>query len=381
MKDEEYMKMALELAEKGRGRTSPNPLVGAVIVNNGRIIGKGWHKKYGDLHAEREAIKDAKQNAPKLIRGSTMYVTLEPCCHHGKQPPCTEAIIEEGIEKVVVGSNDPNPLVAGKGTEILREHGIEVVTEFLKEECDRKNEIFMHFITQKTPYIALKYAMTADGKIATHTGESKWITNEKSREEAHRLRNRYSGIMIGIGTVLRDDPLLTCRVPEGRNPIRIVCDSRLGISPDSQIVKTAKEVPTIIATCAGESEKADIVRERGCKVLEIGSKLPAAKVGVNAEKTTLDLKTLFEKLGADGIDSILIEGGAELNWSALETGMVKKVYTFVAPKIFGGKNAPSPVAGNGVGFPSEAVELCNCKVTAFDGDYLIESEVKPCSQG
>ncbi|MCR5481964.1 MAG: bifunctional diaminohydroxyphosphoribosylaminopyrimidine deaminase/5-amino-6-(5-phosphoribosylamino)uracil reductase RibD [Clostridia bacterium] len=388
MKDEEYMKMALELSDRGQGCTSPNPLVGAVIVNNGRIIGRGWHRKYGGLHAEREAIKNAKETAPELLKGAVMYVTLEPCCHYGKQPPCTEAIIEEGISKVVVGSQDPNPAVAGKGIKILREHGIEVIGGVLKEQCDRQNEIFMHFIRTGTPYVALKYAMSADGKIATHTGESKWITNEKSREYVHRLRGRYSAIMAGIGTVLRDDPLLTCRIEGGRNPLRIICDSRLRIPTDSNIVRTAKEVPTIIATCTDDPEKASRLRDCGCRVLAIGktSQKAACIAGANPAAYTEaetaaagevpDLRELFKVLADEGTDSILVEGGAALNWSALQSGMVKKVYTFIAPKIFGGKGAPSPIAGDGVNFPSEAVELCKSSITEFDGDFLIESEVK-----
>ena len=211
MDDKDYMKRALELAKKGEGFVSPNPMVGAVIVKDGEIIAEGWHEKYGDLHAERNALKHCTQSA----EGADMYVTLEPCCHYGKQPPCVNAIIEAKIKRVIVGSGDPNPLVAGKGIQILREHGIEVVENVLKDECDKLNEIFMYYIQHKRPFVAMKYAMTMDGKIATYKGLSKWITGEKAREHVHKLRHRYKAIMAGIGTVLADDPLLTCRLEDG----------------------------------------------------------------------------------------------------------------------------------------------------------------------
>ena len=243
MTDEQYMRRAIELAKRGMGYTSPNPMVGAVIVKDGRIIGEGWHERYGELHAERNALKHCKESP----RGADMYVTLEPCCHHGKQPPCVEAVIEAGIKRVYVGSDDPNPLVAGGGIKILKEHGIEVVTQVLKDECDRLNEVFFYFIQTRRPYVAMKYAMTMDGKIATYSGLSKWITGEKAREHVQNLRHRYKAIMAGIGTVLADDPLLTCRIEGGVNPIRIICDTHLKLPLESQIVNTAKEVPTIVA--------------------------------------------------------------------------------------------------------------------------------------
>ena len=243
MTDEQYMRRAIELAKRGMGYTSPNPMVGAVIVKDGRIIGEGWHERYGELHAERNALKHCKESP----QGADMYVTLEPCCHHGKQPPCVEAVIEAGIKRVYVGSDDPNPLVAGGGIKILKEHGIEVVTQVLKDECDRLNEVFFYFIQTRRPYVAMKYAMTMDGKIATYSGLSKWITGEKAREHVQNLRHRYKAIMAGIGTVLADDPLLTCRIEGGVNPIRIICDTHLKPPPESQIVNTAKEVPTIVA--------------------------------------------------------------------------------------------------------------------------------------
>lgn len=223
MRDRDYMRMALEEAVKGEGWTNPNPMVGAVIVKDGRVIGKGFHERYGRLHAERNAIADCRES----MEGATIYVTLEPCCHHGKQPPCTEAIIRERFARVVIGSDDPNPLVAGKGVRILREHGIQVDTGVEKEACDALNPVFFHYIRTGRPYVAMKYAMTADGKIATYTGASKWITGEAARQEVQKARHRYAGIMVGVNTVLADDPMLNCRLPGGHSPVRIICDTHL----------------------------------------------------------------------------------------------------------------------------------------------------------
>lgn len=369
MAEEKYMKLAMELAEKGCGRVSPNPLVGAVIVKDGRIIGQGYHRKYGDLHAEREALK----NCGGSPQDADMYVTLEPCCHYGKQPPCTEAIIEAGIKRVIIGSSDPNPLVAGKGVKILRENGIEVIEGFMEEECDRMNRVFFHFISSGRPYVVMKYAMTTDGKIATYTGESKWITGEKARERVHRDRNRYTAIMAGIGTVLSDDPLLTCRIEGGRDPVRIICDTGMRIPVDSRIVSTAKEVPTMIAVsmegASGKQEKREALLKAGCEILEVPFK-----------KGHMDLGELMKILGERNIDSVLLEGGATLNWAALEAGIVDMVQAYIAPKIFGGKHALSPVGGEGVAVPADAVTLAKPQVTVIGDDILLESEVvKRCS--
>ena len=242
--DKEYMLRAISLAKKGEGWTNPNPMVGAVIVKDGRIIGEGYHKKYGELHAERNAFASLKESA----KGATMYVTMEPCCHYGKTPPCTQAIIEHEIGKVVIGSKDPNPKVSGKGVQILKEAGISVEENFLREECDKLNPIFFHYIRTKMPYVVMKYAMTLDGKIATKTGESKWITGKEAREEVQHMRHRYMGIMVGIGTVLADDPMLNVRAKDKKSPVRIICDSKLRIKEDSQIVKTAFNQRTIVIT-------------------------------------------------------------------------------------------------------------------------------------
>ena len=252
-----YMRRAIELAKKGEGWCHPNPLVGAVIVKEGRIIGEGYHERYGDLHAERNAIKNLSESP----EGAEIFVTLEPCCHHGKQPPCTEAIVSSGIKKVFIGSRDPNPLVSGKGTAYLREHGVEVIEDFLREECDELNPVFFHYITTKCPYVTMKYAMTMDGKIATKTGRSKWITGEPAREEVQRMRHAAMGIMAGIGTVLADDPMLNCRIEGGRSPVRIICDSRLRIPMESQIVKTAKEYRTIAVCGISEIAEGEITKD------------------------------------------------------------------------------------------------------------------------
>ena len=362
MNDEKYMRLALEEAKRGSGGVNPNPLVGAVIVRDGEVLSTGYHERYGELHAERNALAHLDGQSAE---GATMYVTLEPCCHHGHQPPCTDAIIEHKLARVVIGSRDPNPLVAGKGVKILRNAGIEVKEDVLREACDAVNEVFMHYITTKCPFVAMKTAMTMDGKIACHTGASQWISGEASRQYVQTLRNHYKGIMVGVGTVLADNPRLTCRLEGGRNPLRIVCDSHLQTPLDATVVQTAHEVPTILATTV-ESEAAWApYLEKGCKVL-----LCTEKDG------HIDLNDLMEKLGAQGIDGILLEGGGTLNEAALRAGIVNKVISFVAPKIVGGAAAKTPVEGAGVDHPDAAYALKITSVRFIGDDLLIESEVK-----
>lgn len=370
MTPRDYMRLAIEEAKKGEGFTNPNPLVGAVLVKDGKVIGKDYHHKYGKFHAERNAILNCKED----LYGAEIYVTLEPCCHHGKTPPCTQIIIESGIKKVYIGSYDPNPKVNGGGIKQLKDAGIQVFTEVLKEECDALNPVFFHYIKTKLPYVVMKYAMTADGKIATYTGASKWITGEAARANVQLSRKRYSGIMAGIGTVLMDDPMLTCRLEDAKNPIRIICDSRLRIPLDSNIVKTAKEVPTILA-CAKESENEDsrkgkktALEQAGCEVIE-----------VTGSENGIDLKELMQILGEKKIDSILLEGGGNLNFSALQAGIVTKAETYIAPKLFGGTDAKTPVGGMGIALPQDAFRLQNPKVTQIEEDILIEWEVCSCS--
>lgn len=358
--DRKFMRRAIELAKKGEGFTSPNPMVGAVIVKDGRIIGEGYHERYGGLHAERNALASVTES-PK---GAVIYVTLEPCCHYGKQPPCVDAILEAGIARVVTGSDDPNPLVAGKGFKRLIEHGVEVTTHVEKEACDALNPVFFHYIQTGLPYVAMKYAMTMDGKIAAYTGQSKWITGEEARAFVQKLRHRYTGIMAGAGTVLADDPRLTCRIPGARQPVRIICDTRLRIPSDANVVETAKEIPTILAICQADPDRIRPFEEKGCQVLTLPE-----------EDGHVDLRALMRELGKRQIDSILLEGGGTLNWSALKSGIVQKVYCFTAPKLFGGIDAGTPVEGRGVASPGEAFPLTHLKVTQVGEDLLIEGEV------
>lgn len=367
--EEKYMRRAIELAKSGVGKVNPNPLVGAVIVKDGQIISEGYHAKYGDLHAERNAFRNLKN--PEEAKGAEMYVTLEPCCHQGKQPPCTQAIIEHGIRKVYVGSNDPNALVAGKGIRQLREAGIEVETEVLKEECDALNPVFFHYITTKTPYVLMKYAMTLDGKIATRTGHSKWISGEESRARVQQTRNALKGIMVGIGTVLNDDPMLTCRIPDGRNPIRIICDSKLRIPLSSQVVTTAKEIPTIVATIEPHSEYMRFWNEQKQALEEQG-----VEILVAAEQDgKLDLSDLMVKLGERQIDGILLEGGSTLNYAALQAGIVKRIDAYVAPKLFGGAGLYTPVGGEGVELATDGMKCQLLTVDKIGEDILLTYDV------
>ena len=365
MTDETYMRRALELAEKGAGWVSPNPLVGAVIVKDEEIIGEGYHERYGQLHAERNALA----HCTKSSKGATIYVTLEPCCHHGKQPPCTDALLAAGIRRVVIGSKDPNPLVHGKGIRILREHGVEVTEHVLEKECDAENEVFFHYMQTKLPFVILKYAMTLDGKIATYTGASRWVTGEAARAHVHRMRNRYRAIMVGVGTVLADDPMLNVRVEGWKSPVRIVCDSSLRIPLDSQIVRSAKEYRTIVAY-AGREENEEITE----KIEWLHAK-GVDTVCCPDEKGQIDLKKLMTNLGNEGIDSILLEGGGTLNDSALRAGIVKEVHCFIAPKLFGGKNSKTPVQGIGIGLPSEALKLKCTDICRIGEDIRIICQV------
>ena len=358
--EEKYMERAIMLAEQGRGWTNPNPVVGAVIVKGEKIIGEGYHGQYGGLHAEREAIAALTESA----EGATMYVTLEPCCHYGKTPPCTEGILEQKIGRVIIGSRDPNPKVAGKGVECLRKAGVIVEEDFLRESCDRLNRVFFHYISTKLPYVVMKYAMTLDGKIATYTGASKWITGEEARRQVQKMRHQYMGIMAGIGTVLADNPMLNVRMEGMKSPIRIICDSHLRIPLDSKICQTAREYPTIVACGMADSERKQ-------KLLEMGVQVICAP----DYKGQVDLPKLMYLLGEQGIDSILLEGGGELNESALNAGIVKEVKAFVAPKIFGGKGAKSPVTGLGAALPNEAVGLSLEQVTKVGEDLLLEYQV------
>lgn len=367
MAEEQFMKRAIELAKQGAGWTAPNPLVGAVVVKNGRVIGEGYHRKYGELHAERNALAACTEDPA----GATLYVTLEPCCHYGKTPPCTEIIIEKKIAKVVIGSRDPNPKVAGKGARILREHGIEVVEDYLREACDALNPVFFHYITTKTPYVVLKFAMTLDGKIATRTGASKWITGEAARNHVHQLRGRYAGILAGIGTVLVDDPMLNCRIDGAHQPLRIILDSHLRIPMGSRLVRSAKEYPLLIV-CNESTRDREEGANRIQKLEEAG-----AKVWILPEKNGHpDLNVLMQRLGEEKIDSVLIEGGGTVNEAALKAHIVHHVYAYIAPKIFGGEDAKTPVEGSGIRLPQECAKLRLAKITVLLNDMLLEYDVE-----
>ena len=361
MTDANYMQRAISLAEQGRGWTNPNPLVGCVIVKNGDIIAEGYHEKIGGWHAERNAIL----NSDTDLSGATAYVTLEPCCHHGRTPPCSDLLIEHGIKKVFIGSRDPNPLVSGKGAKQLRAAGIEVVEDFMREECDKLNPIFFHYIQTKRPYVLLKYAMTADGKIATSTGESKWITGETARTKVQQTRHQYSAIMVGVETVLADNPMLNARMPNAKQPVRVVCDSQLRTPLDCQLVQTAKEYRTVIATVCEDLQKIEQYRPLGVDVMVC-----------KARNKRVDLDDLLQKLGEIQIDSLLIEGGSSLNFSALESGVVNRVHCYIAPKLVGGKQAKTPIGGEGIGGLSQAVKLKLISMEMVGEDILIDYEVE-----
>lgn len=361
--DIQYMRRAIELAGKGRGWVNPNPLVGAVIVKNGKVIGEGWHERFGELHAERNAFKNCRENPA----GATLYVTLEPCCHYGKTPPCTEAIIENKIARVVVGMTDPNPLVAGKGIQLLKDAGIEVVAG-IEDACIREqNRIFLKYMTAKMPWVVMKTAMTLDGKIAAYTGDSRWVTGAEARLRVQDMRRTYMAIMVGGGTVKADDPMLNCRLEEKvRQPIRILVDSRAEIALQSRIMQTAGEYQTIVAhTHRAESGKLRELESRSVKTLLC-----------KEEEGRVDVSDLLVQLAAIGIDSVLLEGGGQLNETFLRNGLVDEVYAFIAPKLIGGKEAKTPVEGAGFARMEDAVLLQEVSMEAVGEDILIRGTIK-----
>ncbi len=359
--DIKYMQRAIELARKGAGFVNPNPMVGCVIVKDDNVIGEGYHEFYGGFHAERNAIK----NCLSETNDATLYVTLEPCCHYGKTPPCTDIIIEKGITKVVVGLLDPNPLVSGKGISLLKNAGIEVVTGVLEDEIKELNKVFLKYIKTKRPYVLMKTAMTLDGKIASHIGDSKWITNEKSRNLVHRLRSEMMGVVVGIGTVNSDDPMLNCRI-DSQQPTRIIVDTKASISLDSQIVKTAKDYRTILAVCCQLSAVSKLEQLKSFNI-EI--------LCCEEKDGHVDINDLMIKLGETGIDSLLLEGGATLNAAFLEANCVDEVYAFIAPKIIGGSNSKSPVGGKGIDMMRDAIMLRDIDIEQFDNDVLIKCKI------
>ena len=365
--DETYMRRALALAEKGRGFVSPNPLVGAVLVKDGRVIGEGWHQKAGGPHAEVYAVRSAAEP----VRGATAYVTLEPCSHQGRTPPCADLLIREGVARVVVGCLDPNPAVAGAGVQKLRDAGISVTCGVMEDECRALNPIFFHYITHKTPFVVLKTAMSLDGKIAAVSGESQWITGEASRADVQELRHALKGILVGVGTVLQDDPRLTCRKEGGVSPVRIVVDSHLRTPLSARVLQDLDKAPTWFAAVPDAApEKQEALRQKGARVLlcrERGGRV--------------DLQDLMKQLGAREIDSLLLEGGGEIHASALEQGIVHRVIAYIAPKILGGKDAKTPVEGKGFFHLADACRLRHMRAQPIGEDIKIVADVVPRGEG
>ena len=357
------MARALDLAERGRGLTSPNPLVGAVIVNDGRIIAEGFHRRFGDAHAEVEALEQANEST----RGSTMYVNLEPCCHYGKAPPCTGAIIKAGISKVVMAMEDPNPLVAGKGRAELESAGIVVEAGLSEERAKKLNEAFIKFTTTGLPFFTAKAAMTLDGKIATRDGDSRWITGEQARSHVHWLRAGVDAVMVGSGTVEIDDPILTTRTAagNGRDAARIIVDGDAKLSPDRHVFGVESSAPTLVAV------KTTAPQDRKSALSAAGAEL----IEVEEKEDKVDLAQLAEKLGERGIAGVMIEGGGGLLAAAFEAGIVDKALFFIAPKIFGGEGAPTPVEGPGVVKVAEAIRFGDLHVRKIGEDILIEAYV------
>ncbi len=356
------MTLALKQARRGLGRTSPNPAVGAVLVKNGRVVGEGYHRVAGAPHAEVEAIRAAGSEA----RGSDLFVTLEPCNHHGRTPPCTEAILEAGIKKVWYGMNDPNPGVRGGGARTLSDAGVEVVGHVSENRCRRVNEVYLTNVTLRRPFVYLKLAMSLDGRIATRLGDSKWITSEESRFKVHRLRNRVSAIMVGIGTVLTDDPYLTTRLAarRGHDAIRIVVDSNLRTPPDAAIFNPSSSSGVIIAARKDPpADRRSVLEKQGAKVVR------------TAGRERVDLPDLFSSLYRIGVTSVLLEGGAELAWSALQARAVDRCLFFYAPIIIGGRAAPSGVEGLGISRLEDAPKLIDVRAFRVGPDILMDGRV------
>ena len=331
------------------------------------MLATGYHHRYGDLHAERDCLKNAREKGVEA-KGAAMYVTLEPCCHTGKQPPCTQALIEAGIALVVIGSRDPNPLVSGKGVLQLKNAGIEVVEDFMRDDCDKLNEIFFYYMTHKMPYIVLKYAMTADGRTATVTGKSKWITGKEARENVHRTRASLASIMTGIGTVKADDPLLTCRLDDGKEhhqPVRIIIDTNLDISVDSALVKSSS-TSKVIVICGNsiapeKNDKRESLFNKGVQIIDFER---------DCQTNRLDMKAVLQYLASIGVDSVLVESGGELAASVLP--YANEVHAYIAPKIFGGvSDIRVPIRGSGVDSPDDSVIFGKPEISVFGDDVLL----------
>lgn len=355
MIDIDYMDLAINVARAGVGQTSPNPVVGAVVVNDNRVVGIGAHLKAGEPHAEVHAIRMAGEKA----ENSTIYVTLEPCSHYGKTPPCAELLINSKVKRVVIATTDPNPLVAGKGIKLLKDAGIDVEVGVRKEEADALNKVFYHTMLSKLPFVTLKAAISLDGKIATVTGESKWITGDVARLDVHKLRHQHDAILVGVGTVIADNPSLTTRLPNGgKNPIRVILDTHLRTPIDSRIVTDGEAETIIIVNNQVEDTKVNLFQEKGIKILS----LETEKIVIH------DVLTLLSK---HGITSVFVEGGSEVNGSFVKEKAVNQVITYIAPKIIGGSKAPSSIGGSGFEQMSEVLQLSIQSVEQLGDDIKI----------
>lgn len=360
MRDQDYMNLAINVAKAGVGQTTPNPVVGAVIVNDGHVVGIGAHLKAGEPHAEVHAVRMAGEKA----QNATAYVTLEPCSHHGKTPPCADLLITSKVKRVVVATTDPNPLVAGKGIAKLKAAGIEVEVGVCKEQADALNAVFFHYLDKKRPYVTLKSATTLDGKIATVTGESKWITGEAARQDVHLYRSIHDAILVGVNTVLMDNPSLTTRLPNGtgKNPIRVILDSKLRTPMDSQIVNDGKAETWIIVSNQVKQEKMnEFSGKKGVRIIQL-------------QEDNLAISTMLTRLGEEGISSIFVEGGAEVNGSFLKEKAINQVIVYLAPKLFGGKQAPTAIGGSGIESIDDSLQLTIKSVEQLGEDVKIIAE-------
>jgi diaminohydroxyphosphoribosylaminopyrimidine deaminase / 5-amino-6-(5-phosphoribosylamino)uracil reductase len=361
--DAKWMRRALDLAAGARGRTSPNPMVGAVLVKGGEVVGEGFHAYAGSDHAEVAALREAEQAAT----GATLYVGLEPCCHQGRTPPCVERIVGAGILRVVAACEDPNPAVSGKGIAALRAAGLQVDVGVLAEEAARLNEAFFTHIRTGRPFVILKTAASLDGKIATRTGESRWITGETARHRVHQLRNEVDAVLVGIGTVLRDDPLLTTRlgITDQRDPARVVVDNLARLPLRAKVVNRASTAPTLLAVSqTAPRARLEALEREGIQVIV-----------VDGSPRRVSLGHLMDALGKLGFLSVMIEGGAEINASAFREGVVDKALLFLAPILIGGKSAPTALGGQGIETLSQATRLRDLRIERFDDDILLEGYI------
>jgi diaminohydroxyphosphoribosylaminopyrimidine deaminase / 5-amino-6-(5-phosphoribosylamino)uracil reductase len=353
-----FMNLAMKLALKAKGRTSPNPLVGAVVVKDRQIIGKGYHKKSGASHAETVALNEAADKA----KGATLYVTLEPCAHFGRTPPCVNRIIKSGVKEVVIGMIDPNPLNNGKGVKLLKQHGIKVRVGLLEDELKKMNEVFIKYITKRMPFVTVKVAQSLDGRIATRTGDSKWITSDRSRQYAHRLRRNFDAVMVGINTVLRDNPKLDAWF-SSKQPVKIIVDTQLSTPSHANIfLKGSVIVVTLSASLGQETENRSILAKKA-RILEVKEK-----------DGQINLKDMLKKLAALEITNILVEGGGTLIGALVDEGLVDRVLFFITPKIIGGKDAISSVMGRGISRVDKAIRLKEVKLSRMGEDFLIEGK-------